>query len=116
MKTSQKIYLSFKRLIGIIGSFVGQIAFIGLRPGSAHSEENLRECRLKYTPNAFDVKPCISGYAQIKTKREHDPEFRALWDYIYAERISFWLDVKLFVYTNLKIFGAVRADDNSVFS
>jgi O-antigen biosynthesis protein WbqP len=64
----------------LLNIFVGQMAFIGSRPGSAHNEEYLRECRLKYTPNAFDVKLGISGYAQIKMKREHDPEFKAEWD------------------------------------
>lgn len=88
--------------------FVGQMAFIGPRPGSAHNEEFLRECREKYTPNAFDVRPGISGYAQIKMKREHDPEFKALWDSKYVERMSFWFDAKLFVYTILKVFGAVK--------
>lgn len=88
--------------------FVGQMAFIGPRPGSAHNEEYLRECRLKYTPNAYDVKPGISGYAQIKMKREHDPEFKALWDSEYVKRMNFFFDCGVFGYTILKIFGAVR--------
>ena len=29
--------------------FIGQMAFIGPRPGSAHNEDYLRECRNKYT-------------------------------------------------------------------
>ena len=88
--------------------FLGQMAFIGPRPGSAHNEEFLRECRLKYTPNAFDVKPGISGYAQIKMKREHDPEFKAKWDSRYVERMSLWFDCGVFFYTILKIMGAVK--------
>lgn len=88
--------------------FVGHMAFIGPRPGSAHNEEYLRECRERYTPNAYDVKPGISGYAQIKMKREHDPEFKAEWDHKYVLRMSFWFDTKLFVYTILKLFGAVK--------
>ena len=88
--------------------FVGQMAFIGPRPGSAHNEEFLRECREKYTPNAYDVKPGLSGYAQIKMKREHDPEFKAEWDHKYVLRMSFWFDTKIFVYTILKLFGAVK--------
>lgn len=88
--------------------FVGQMAFIGPRPGSAHNEEFLRECREKYTPNAYDVKPGISGYAQVKMKREHDPEFKAKWDHEYVKRMSLWFDTKVFVYTILKIFGAVK--------
>lgn len=88
--------------------FVGQMAFIGPRPGSAHNEEYLRECRLKYIPNAYDVKPGISGYAQIKMKREHDPEFKAKWDHEYVKRMSFLFDCGVFVYTLLKVLGAVK--------
>ena len=93
----------------LINIFAGQMAFIGPRPGSAaHNEEFLRECREKYNPSAYDVKPGISGYAQIKMKREHDPEFKALWDSHYVEKISLWFDIKIFVYTVLKLFGAVK--------
>lgn len=92
----------------LLNIFIGQMAFIGPRPGSAHNEEYLRECREKYTPSAFDVKPGISGYAQIKMKREHDPEFKAEWDSKYVERMSLWLDIGIFGYTILKILGAVK--------
>ena len=92
----------------LLNIFAGQMAFIGPRPGSAHNEEFLRECRLKYTPNAYDVKPGISGYAQIKMKREHNPEFKAEWDHKYVLRMSFWFDTKIFFYTILKMFGAVK--------
>ena len=88
--------------------FIGQMAFIGPRPGSAHNEEYLREKRKSFTPNAFDVRPGISGWAQIKMKREHDPDFKALWDHKYVERMNLWFDIKIFVYTVLKIFGAVK--------
>lgn len=92
----------------LLNIFIGQMAFIGPRPGSAHNEEFLRECREKYTPNAFDVKPGISGYAQIKMKREHDPEFKAYWDHKYVTRMSLFFDAGVFVYTILKLFGAVK--------
>lgn len=92
----------------LLNIFIGQMAFIGPRPGAAHNEEFLRECRKKYTPNAYDVRPGISGYAQIKMKREHDPEFKALWDHRYVERIGFFFDCGVFMYTVLKILGAVK--------
>lgn len=87
---------------------IWQMSFIGPRPGSAHHEEFLRECRLKYIPNAFDVKPGISGYAQIKMKREHDPEFKAYWDHKYVTRMNLFFDTGVFLYTILKIFGAAK--------
>lgn len=99
---------SFDETLQLLNIFIGQMAFIGPRPGSAHNEEYLRECREKYAPNAYDVKPGISGYAQIKMKREHDPVFKAEWDYKYVLKMSFWFDVGIFIYTILKIFGAVK--------
>lgn len=92
----------------LLNIFVGQMAFIGPRPGSAHNEEYLREARNKFNPSAFDVKPGISGYAQIKMKREHDPDYKAYWDHRYVERMSLWFDIGVFFYTILKIFGAVK--------
>ena len=84
------------------------MAFIGPRPGNAHNEEYLKEKRLEYNPSAFDVKPGISGYAQIKMKREHDPDFKAYWDHKYVERMNLFFDTGVFLYTILKIFGAVK--------
>ena len=92
----------------LLNVFAGQMAFIGPRPGSSHNEEFLRECREKYKPNAYDVKPGISGYAQIKMKREHDPEFKAKWDSEYVKRFNIFFDVGVFCYTILKLFGAVK--------
>lgn len=92
----------------LINIFIGQMAFIGPRPGSAHNEEYLRECREKYSPNAYDVKPGISGYAQIKMKREHGPEIKAKWDHKYVLRMSFLFDSGIFFYTILKIFGVAK--------
>lgn len=92
----------------LLNIFVGQMAFIGPRPGSAHNEEFLRECREKYNPSAFEVRPGISGLSQIKLKREHNPEFKDEWDHKYVERMSFLYDCGLFFYTFLKIFGAAK--------
>lgn len=99
---------SIDETLQLFNIFIGDMAFIGPRPGSAHNEEYLVECREKYTPNAYAVKPGISGYAQIKMKREHDPEFKALWDHKYVLKMSIWFDISLFGYTILKLFGAVK--------
>lgn len=99
---------SFDETPQLLNIFVGQMAFIGPRPGSAHNEEYLRECREKYDPSAFEVRPGISGLSQIKLKREHNPESKAEWDHKYVLKMSFWYDCRLFVYTFLKIFGAAK--------
>lgn len=92
----------------LLNIFIGQMAFIGPRPGAAHNEEELIKLRKMYTPSAFDVKPGLSGYAQTRMNREHDPEGKAYYDSIYVQKMSLWFDIKVFVYTILKIFGAVK--------
>ena len=59
---------------------LGQMAFIGPRPGAAHNEDELIRLRESYTPNAYDVKPGLSGYAQTRMNREHNPEQKAYYD------------------------------------
>lgn len=111
METKFGVFLrktSLDETLQLFNIFIGQMAFIGPRPGSAHNEEYLRESRKKFSPSAFEVKPGISGYAQIKMKREHQPDSKAYWDHIYVERMSFLFDCKIFVYTILKLFGAVK--------
>ena len=88
--------------------FIGQMAFIGPRPGAAHNEEELIKLRESYKPNAYDVRPGLSGYAQTKMDREHDPKQKAYYDHVYVKRLSLWFDIKIFVYTGLQVFGAVK--------
>lgn len=89
----------------LINIFLGQMAFIGPRPGAAHNEEELIRAREQYNPSAYAVKPGLSGLAQVVMHREHDPEFKAKYDHEYALKFSLWMDIKLFVLTVLRIFG-----------
>ena len=116
-ETQRKMYTKFGSFLRktsidetpqLFNVFIGQMAFIGPRPGSAHSEEFLRQCREQYTPNAYDVLPGISGYAQTKMKREHDPEYKAYCDHQYVQRMNLWFDFKIFIYTIFKLFGGAK--------
>ncbi len=81
------------------------MAFIGPRPGAAHNEEELISARESYNPNAYEVKPGLSGLAQVKLKRDHDPYKKAELDSEYVKTLSFWNDVKLFFKTIFGIFS-----------
>lgn len=88
--------------------FIGQMAFIGPRPGSTHKEEYLREFRNEFTPSAFLVKPGLSGYAQVKIKRDHDPKQKAYYDHLYVKNLSFFLDLKIFFCTIFSVFKDLK--------
>ena len=84
--------------------FVGQMAFVGPRPGAAINEEELVIAREKYIPSAFAVKPGLGGLAQTRMKRDHSPELKAKYDSQYAKELSFPLDFRLFIGTFLRVF------------
>ncbi len=84
--------------------FIGQMAFIGPRPGAAHNEDELIRLRESYNPSAFEVKPGLSGYAQLKSNRTHNPAQKAELDHEYVKNISLWLDIKIFVQTFFLVF------------
>lgn len=86
--------------------FIGQMTFIGPRSGTVHNEKELIKLRESYTPNAYDVKPCLGGWAQLKNKRAHDPETKAILDHEYVKNLSLWLDIKIFVLTVFHLFGS----------
>ena len=89
---------------------IGQMAFIGPRPGAAHNEEELIKLRESYTPNAYDVKPGLGGWAQLKNKRAHDPEAKARLDHEYVVKLSLWFDIKIFVLTVFHLFGTGKGE------
>lgn len=95
---------SFDETLQLINILKGDMAFIGPRPGAAVNEDDLIVEREKYTPNAYAVKPGLSGLAQIKMKRDHGPALKAKYDREYVVKMSLWLDIKLFFQTIFKIF------------
>lgn len=96
---------SFDETLQLINILKGDMAFIGPRPGAAINEEDLIIEREKYTPNAYAVKPGLSGLAQVKLHRDHDPVKKAQLDHEYVVKLSLWLDIKLFVQTCLRVFN-----------
>ena len=95
---------SIDETLQLVNIFIGQMAFIGPRPGAAINEEELVEAREKYTPNAYDVKPGLTGLAQVAMKREHNPDLKAKYDHEYVLKMSLWTDIKLFFQTFLLLF------------
>ena len=86
--------------------FVGQMSFIGPRPSQGYSvEPALIDMRRSYSPSVYEIKPGISGYAQVVLHRDHDEKKKAACDAYYVKNFSFWMDCKLFFRTIFGIFG-----------
>ena len=80
--------------------FVGTMTIIGPRP-ALWNQYDLIEERDKYGAN--DVKPGLTGLAQIKGRDELPIEEKAKLDGEYVEKISFWTDFKLFLGTIISV-------------
>jgi O-antigen biosynthesis protein WbqP len=88
---------------------IGNMSFIGPRPSQTEEYEgDLVAMRESYVPSAYEVRPGLSGYAQIHMKREHDISEKARLDSYYVQKMSFWFDLKIFLYSFLFAFGAVK--------
>ena len=79
--------------------FVGDMAVIGPRP-ALWNQYDLLEERDKYGAN--DVRPGLTGWAQIHGRDELEIVDKARLDGYYVEHLSFWMDVKCF-------FGTIKA-------
>lgn len=84
--------------------FVGKMSIIGPRP-ALWNQYDLIEERDKYGAN--DVRPGLTGWAQINGRDELEIDVKARFDGEYVEKISFSFDVKCFFGT---ILSVVKSD------
>lgn len=92
--------LSIDELPQLFNILKGEMAFIGPRPLLVkylplYSPEQMRR---------HEVRPGISGWAQINGRNAISFTKRLEYDIYYVDHISFWLDVKIFFMTILKVF------------
>lgn len=87
--------------------FIGNMSVIGPRPG-LWNQDLLTAERDKYGAN--DVKPGLTGWAQINGRDELEIPDKAKLDGIYVERLSFGFDLKCFL-GSVGVFGG---DDSVV--
>lgn len=87
--------------------FIGNMSVIGPRPG-LWNQDLLTAERDKYGAN--DVKPGLTGWAQINGRDELEIPDKAKLDGVYVEKLSFGFDVKCFL-GSVGVFGG---DDSVV--
>ena len=96
-KTMRK--MSIDELPQVFNIFASQMSFIGPRPALWNQDDLVAE-RDKYGAN--DVKPGLTGWAQINGRDELEIPVKAKLDGEYAQNISFRFDCRCF-------FGTVRS-------
>ncbi len=86
----------------------GEMSLIGPRPPLTYHPWTID----KYTEeqrHMFDVRPGITGWAQVHGRKDVEWHRRIELNVWYVRHISFWLDVKIFFMTIIKV---LRNDDN----
>ena len=109
---------SIDELPQIINILKGDMAIIGPRPALWNQDDLVAE-RDKYHAN--DIKPGLTGLAQISGRDELEIPVKAKFDGEYIEKMSFWFDTKVFFKTIFKVFkhdgvveGKVEKEDNKI--
>lgn len=92
---------SIDELPQLLNILKGDMAFIGPRP--------LPPIYLPYytdeEAHRHDVRPGISGWAQVNGRTNISWDYKLECDMYYVNRISLWLDIKIFFMTVLKVFN-----------
>lgn len=92
---------SLDELPQLLNILTGKMAIIGPRPVLAN-EENLIAERDKYGAN--DIRPGLTGWAQINGRDELCDEVKARLDGEYVQKMSFGFDIKCFFKTIAVVF------------
>lgn len=89
----------------LLNIFIGKMAFIGPRPLiDAHEDHITVEIRKEN--GAINIRPGMSGYAQIHGRTSVSPKDKGELDGYYYRHFGLWLDIKIFFSTLLRIFGS----------
>ena len=91
---------SLDELPQLLNIFKGDMSVIGPRP-ALWNQDDLIEERDKYGAN--DVKPALTGWAQINGRDELEIPVKAKLDGEYAQKLSFIFDCRCFFGTFLKV-------------
>lgn len=100
--------LSIDELAQFINVLKGDMSLIGPRPPLTYHPWNIED----YTEEQkkrFLVKPGVTGWAQIHGRKSLQWEERIRYDVEYVENLSFWIDLKIFFKTIIKI---ITMEDN----
>ncbi len=105
---------SLDELPQFLNVFKGDMSVVGPRPHMVKENERFLKRVDKFMSRHY-VKPGITGLAQVKgyrgeVKTDRDIINRVKYDLFYIENWTFWLDIKIILFT---IFNLLRGEDKA---
>lgn len=94
---------SLDELPQLLNVLKGEMSLIGPRP-LVPGEQGIHEARTAC--GAYDVRPGITGWAQVNGRDCVDAETKAELDGYYAQHVSAWLDAKIVIFSFLCVLTA----------
>lgn len=102
---------SLDELPQMLNILKGDMSIIGPRP-ALWNQYDLMEEREKYGAN--DIRPGLTGWAQVNGRDELEIPVKAKFDGEYVERLSFLFDCKCFIKTILSVVKSEGVVEGSV--
>lgn len=93
---------SLNELPQLVNIIKGDMSIIGPRP-ALWNQDDLVELRDKYGAN--DIRPGLSGCAQINGRDTIDNKTKARFDGGYVRNIGFWFDMRIIIETVLTVIN-----------
>jgi len=94
--------LSIDELPQFINVLFGDMSLVGPRP-LISDEYEIHRMRMKY--GVYNVRPGITGLAQINGRDTVSPVEKVHWDVKYLQQFGFMMDVKILLVTVPKVLG-----------
>ncbi|WP_339219906.1 sugar transferase [Paenibacillus sp. FSL H8-0332] len=95
---------SLDELPQIINILKGDMSIVGPRPALWNQYDLIAE-RDKYGAN--EIKPGLTGWAQVNGRDELEIQFKASLDGDYCSKMNFWFDIKVFTKT---LFMVIKSE------
>ena len=102
---------SIDELLQMVNILKGDMAWIGPRPALTYHPWPYEEYT-EHQKHMFDVRPGITGWAQVNGRKEVPWPERLELNIWYVQHVSLWLDIKILLKTVYKVL--TNADNENV--